>query len=66
MSDEKELRQYSSQEALNLSLKKLDSLIQNTGGAEAKVRAINDSITLQPAEEADYLFPLFGDTTEPS
>ena len=59
-------RALSTQEAANRALQKLDTLIQNTGGAEAKIRAINDSRTINPGEEIDYLFPIFGDTTEPS
>ena len=59
-------RRLSTQEAANRALQKLDTLIQNTGGAEAKIRAINDSPTIQPGEQLVYPFPLFGDTTEPS
>lgn len=59
-------RALSTQEAANRALQKLDTLIQNTGGAEAKIRAINDSPTIQPGEELIYLFPVYGDTTEPS
>lgn len=57
-------RKLTSQEALNKALIKLDSIEQNTQGSAAKIRAINQSLTISPGEQVIIAFPLFGDTLE--